>query len=180
VTLALGLCFDAAGERLVRDTWAILDAAGFVSLGSPPGSANVPHISLAVFDGGDAERIGAELSPLLAAAAPVAVRLSHLGCFTVPQTVLFLGVAPTEALLKLHDACWASLGRLARAPWPLYGPGSWVPHCTLAMPVSDLPAALAACAGVELPIGVRAASTTLVEVPSGTLVATLPAPGIYA
>jgi hypothetical protein len=179
VALALELCFDAAGERRVRETWAVLDAAGFVSLGSLPGTANVPHISLAVFDGGDAERIGAALNPLLAAAAPVAVQLNHLGYFAAPQTVLFLGVAPTEELLRLHGACWASLGRLAPAPWPLYAPGSWVPHCTLAMPVSDLPAALAACAGIELPIGVRAAATALVELPSGTLVATLPAPGFY-
>jgi 2'-5' RNA ligase len=178
VTLALELCFDAAGERRVRDTWSMLDAAGFVSLGSLPGSSIVPHISLAVFDGGDAERIGAELDPLLAAAAPIAVRLSHLGYFAAPQTVLFLGVAPTEELLRLHNACWACVDRLATAPWRLYSPGSWVPHCTLAMPVSDLSAALAACAGVELPIGVRAAATTLVEVPSGSLVATLPAPGM--
>ena len=44
-----------------------------------------------------------------------------------------LGSTPTEGLLDTHRKVHAALADVAEESWSVYEPGTWVPHCTLAM-----------------------------------------------
>jgi len=125
---AIEMYFDPLAERRLRTLWAALEAANVPTLGNHTHGKHRPHLSLAVAD---------EFPPMPAAKAlgvlplPVPVTFQHVGQF--PGGVLWLGPAPTAALLALHAE---ALGRLEAAGipvWPLYRPGTWVPHTTLSM-----------------------------------------------
>jgi hypothetical protein len=55
--------------------------------------------------------------------------------------------------------------------WPLYAPGCWVPHCTLAMRPASLATAMEALAEIGLPITATTAGLRIVEVPTGKVAA---------
>jgi 2'-5' RNA ligase len=44
----------------------------------------------------------------------------------------FLGVQVTKELLAFHAEVHAALAGQPVEHWPVYRPGNWVPHCTLA------------------------------------------------
>ena len=84
-----------------------------------------------------------------------------------PEAVVFLGVTPTAPLLELNRRVHARLDAAKVAVWPLYRPGIWVPHCTLAMRPADLTAALSALRAAVLPIEASPVALRIVEVPTG-------------
>ena len=59
---------------------------------------------------------------------------------------LFLAPVVTAPLLAVHVRLNDVLQERGIVQWPHYLPGSWVPHCTLAMNVT--PAELSAAAGM--------------------------------
>ena len=59
---------------------------------------------------------------------------------------LFLAPGRTAPLLAVHVRLNDVLQERGIVQWPHYLPGSWVPHCTLAMNVT--PAELSAAAGM--------------------------------
>ena len=127
------LRFDAATETRIRALIASLD----------PTASRVtrPHVSLAVFDDADA-------GPLIGAArrvamtSPIDVRLAGVGAFPSDQRAVFLLPTLTGPLHELHDRLHAALGVAGDACWPLYRPGEWVPHCTLATGTPDVGATI--------------------------------------
>ena len=109
----------------------------------------------------------------LAATPLPRLTLSSLGAFVAPEVVLFLGVTPTRELLALNVAVHARLDRAGVSVRPIYRPGSYVPHCTLAMRPGSLDRALRAMLGAPLPIEVAAVAMRVVEVPTGRVRATV-------
>ena len=99
----------------------------------------------------------------------IALELSYIGRF--PEAgVAFLGATPTRFLLGLHAGLHVRLAALPTGPgWDLYRPGSWVPHCTLAMGVADpdVSRLLSLTRAVKLPIEAAVVEAGLVEIPSG-------------
>ncbi len=126
---ALELSFDDHLDVSVRRIWDALARAG---VPAPLGPANArPHVSLGVAQEVDARPLLQALPFLAATTAPVHVVLAHIGVFAGKGGVVFLGVAPTAALLRLHADLWAAFGTHARRPFATYAPGAWIPHCTL-------------------------------------------------
>jgi 2'-5' RNA ligase len=173
VPYAVELALDPAADARVRAAWAALDAAGVPSLGSVPGAAYDPHVSLAVLDGEpDPDAVAAALRRVLRDAAGTPLPLEHLGFFLTAESVAFLGVRPTTALLALHERTVAAVAPLAEV-WPYYRPGAPMPHCTLAMGVRDHAAVVAVLARAALPVPAVAAGAHLVDVATGRRVAGL-------
>ena len=163
--LALELYLDVASERSVLSLWAAIDALGVPSLGSVPETDYRPHVSLAVFAETDLPGLVAALGPALASSLRMPLRLASLGFFIGAQSVAFLGVTPTERLLATHRKVHAALVGVTEELWPLYAPGAWMPHCTLAMNLDDPARVLAAAP--SLPIAALTAEAHIVEISSG-------------
>jgi 2'-5' RNA ligase superfamily protein len=165
VAHAVELQLDEAAARKVLGLLAVLEAAGVdpITGGSPHAH---PHVSVAVAADEGAEAVKDALVGVATAGLPP-LRLSSVGAFVTPIAVVFLGVTPSAALLELNRRVHARLDAARVAAWPLYRPGTWVPHCTLAMRPADLTAALSALRAAVLPIEASPIALRIVEVPTG-------------
>jgi hypothetical protein len=128
VVAAIELYFEPDAERRFRALWTALDAAGVPSLADHTHRRHRPHLSLAVADEFTPEPTAAALGAL-----PLHVTLSFQYVGQFPGGVLWLGPAPTEALLALQREAVARLDAAEVPIWPLYRPDLWVPHSTLSM-----------------------------------------------
>lgn len=126
------LLLDDATEARVREHWRVLDEAGLPSQARHIGPTNTPHVTVAVRDA-----IDEVCEPRLRAVAtrlPLPVRLGATGVFGRHRYVLVLLLVVDPALLALHSAVAAALGRGSGDP--LTEPGRWTPHVTLARGLS--------------------------------------------
>jgi hypothetical protein len=132
VVAALECYFDGEATLRVRALWDALAAAGVPSLRDLTHGKHRPHMSLAVADGLDATAVASALAGL-PAAPPLRLDFQYAGQFV--GRVLWLGPVPTAELLAHHAAVHDRLAAAGIATDPLYGPGAWVPHCTVSMRV---------------------------------------------
>jgi 2'-5' RNA ligase superfamily len=162
---AVELQLDDAAARKVLGLLAVLEAVGVAPITAASPHVH-PHVSVAVAADESPEAVKDALVGVATAGLPP-LRLSSVGAFVTPEAVVFLGVTPTAPLLELNRRVHARLDAAKVAVWPLYRPGIWVPHCTLAMRPSDLTAALSALRAAVLPIESSPVALRIVEVPTG-------------
>lgn len=168
---AVELAFDPPSTEAVTTIMRRLDQAGIPSLLG--GSPHVhPHVSLAVADA-PSDAVAAALTGVADRGGLPTVVLASVGCFVSPAHVVYLGAVRSDALVALHDDVVARLDEAGLAQRDLYRPGRWVPHCTLAMHVASLPAALQVLEPIDLPITAAVDSLGVVEVPTGKRRATV-------
>ena len=162
---AVELFLDPAAEARLRALWAALDAAGAPVLDRYGSPGYRPHVSLGVVDAADPARLAPRLRAAAARAAGLTVRLATLGFFLERgRTIAFLGVAPSEPLLRLHREVDAALQAAASGRRPFYRPGAWTPHCTLPVDAADPAAVAAVVRQFGLLVDARVAGVDLVEV----------------
>jgi hypothetical protein len=109
------------------------------------------------------EQAAARLRAPLANVSGLPVSMTALGFFLTNKAPAYLAVAPTTALLKLHENVHAALG--AMETWSYYRPGNWMPHCTLAMDVACQTTVAEALGETPLPIHAVVGSAHMVELP---------------
>jgi 2'-5' RNA ligase len=97
----------------------------------------------------------------------LSIVLSSLGFFMTAESVAFLGITPTERLLRVQRAVAAEVLLVAVGYWNYYRPDAFVPHCTLASDVRDFAATVDVVATAALPVVATIASVGAIEVPSG-------------
>ncbi len=165
VAHAVELQLDDAAARKVLGLLAVLEAVGVAPITAASPHVH-PHVSVAVAADESPEAVKDALVGVATAGLPP-LRLSSVGAFVTPEAVVFLGVTPTAPLLELNRRVHARLDAAKVAAWPLYRPGIWVPHCTLAMRPADLTAALSALRAAVLPIESSPVALRIVEVPTG-------------
>jgi 2'-5' RNA ligase len=161
---AVVLHFDEETDRRLREVWAALDVHGVDSVARTHGAAYRPHLTLAIIETADAARATDALRRPLAGAAGIPVTLNAVGFFLTGAAPAYLGVTPTSSLLLLHEQVHAALGDVAS--WDYYRPGSWVPHCTLAMGVTS-PSAVAdvVTSALALPLHATVSGAHLARLP---------------
>lgn len=93
-----------------------------------------PHVTLAVFDHLETKRAAAALDDIFRTVAAFDVTLSRIATFGPGSGVVYAALSPSRKLADLHAAVLAAIGETCR---PHYQAGRWVPHCTLAMNLSD-------------------------------------------
>lgn len=170
MALALELTLDEDADAAVRRIWAGLDDAGVPSLATLLGGRLDPHVTLAV--SGDEEAmhaLGPDLAELVRMAGPQVLPLGAVGLFPGADPPLYLAVTPTERLLRLQAEVDARLRERRIDTAAEYHPGTWVPHCTLAMSVPDerCADALGVVRAAPLPIQARIARPGLVDTETG-------------
>jgi 2'-5' RNA ligase len=131
VSAALETYLDPAAERRVQVLWNALAALDVQTL-RQVSPRHRPHLTLAGADELDPAVVAAALDGL-PAAPPIPLTYQYVGQFV--GRVLYLGPAPSLALLEHHSAVWHRLTAAGLELSPLYAPGVWVPHTTLSMRV---------------------------------------------
>jgi 2'-5' RNA ligase len=164
---AVVLHFDEETDRRLRRVWAALDVHGIDSVARTHGASYRPHLTLAIIETADEARATEALRRPLAGVAGLPVTLNAVGFFLTGTAPAYLGVTPTSRLLLLHEQVHAAIGDVAS--WDYYRPGSWVPHCTLAMGVTS-PSGVAevVTAAVPLPLHATVSGAHLSRLPDNS------------
>lgn len=165
--LAVEIYLDEESEERVRSLWNALDARGIDSLAAMPGTEYRPHVSLAVFADGDASALRSALAPVVQPFIGMPMTFASLGFFLGSGLVAFLGVTPTQTLMETHRQVHAALTHVSTESWPIYEPGNFVPHCTLAMGFAEAGPIHDALHSHGFPISSVANEVHLVEIASG-------------
>lgn len=161
---AVALYFDEFSEHRVRQVWQALDERGVPSAGTTYEEGYRPHITLAIVNTPDPKGLGRRLRRALAGVAGIPVTMTALGFFLAAKAPAYLAVAPTRRLLELHDEVHDAIG--TAGSWRYYQPGSWMPHCTLAMNVECQTTVADALGPGTLPISATVGSAFLTELPA--------------
>jgi 2'-5' RNA ligase len=146
---------------------ALQEALAAAGLPPLPADQFPPHVTLALLQDLDPGRLAGELRAFAATQAPLALLLSAVGTFPGPEGVVYIAPVVTAELLDLHRRLHARLAGLAGVVNPLYAPGAWVPHCTVAysLPEDRVPAAVGVCRASDAFGPVRLETLALVEFP---------------
>jgi 2'-5' RNA ligase len=92
----------------------------------------IPHFSYHVASVYDREKTKTLLSEIAARMKPFTAKTGGLGIFTGAQPVLFVNVARSPELARMHDTLWPALAALSEDAQAFYQPTAWMPHITLA------------------------------------------------
>ncbi|NTW97652.1 MAG: 2'-5' RNA ligase family protein [Oscillochloris sp.] len=163
------LTFDDVTEGAIRGLWADLAA----TLGRTDiGMAEIrPHVTLLSSRQMSAE-VSAEIRQAVAMhTAPIELYFESVSAFLSPEGVVFLSPVVTTELLALQRATAAAAAGLGVEIEDYYRPGSWVPHCTLAWPLSsaDIGRATARCHAVFSPLRGHAVAVAGIAVQPASL-----------
>lgn len=131
---ALELYLDIDATRRVRTLWRALEDDGIPSMASLLQEKHRPHVSLVAARRLD-PAVVAEALHDVPVGVGLALDLDFVGQFL--GRVLWLGVVPTEPLLRLHREVHRRLAAARVELWDQYAPGRWVPHCTISMRVPN-------------------------------------------
>lgn len=88
-----------------------------------------PHITLAIYDDIDPERLRAVLAEAFTGASALSLTFAQLNYFDTEPLVLWAVPSPLPALNSAHEGVHARID--PSLCHPHYRPGAWVPHCTL-------------------------------------------------
>lgn len=127
---AVEMYFDRQAEERIGMLWEELASRGIDCLLPAVGSR--PHISLAVFEQIDLDRMQEEVERFAARQRPVPLTLSSVGVFPTPEGVVFLAPVVTPELLEAHRRFHERIEATRSRSRDHYLPGQWVPHCTIA------------------------------------------------
>jgi hypothetical protein len=131
------ITFDSQTDAAVRGMWQIIEDAGLPSLMLQRDYP--PHLTLAVCEDMDLDRLAPGLPEFIAAFPPLHVDFPGFGVFSAIEPVIYLTVTRSPALTALHSAFWDLVGKYSESLSQYYHPRAWVPHITLdqGMPLSD-------------------------------------------
>ena len=165
MALAVCLLFDPPGERVVRQLWGRLEAAGVRTLLTHTHRRHRPHLSLVV-------AMSWDLPPVLAAldalpeGEPFLLSMPGMLAFTRGRAALAAGVGADlasrqQAVAEAIAACGAELHHH-------YQPGRWVPHVSLATggTASQLPL-ISNVINDALPLTIAVESAALIDSSTG-------------
>lgn len=162
-TYAVVLGFDEFSERRIRQAWSALDERGVASAATTYSAGYRPHVTLAIVETGEPDRLATALRRTLSEVTGMSLTLSAVGFFLTERSPVYLAVTPTRRLLELHDEVHRVIG--PTGSWAYYRPGSWMPHCTLAMDVVCQTTVAEALEDTTLPLLATVGSAHLSELP---------------
>lgn len=137
-----------------------------------------PHITLGMLEIEDQTGLERTIRSLAAEVGPFPVVFSSIGCFPGDQAVLFAAPVVTETLLATHQRFDDAFAAISPSIERLYRPGTWVPHCTLAMRLGperiDQAFTTARTLSLPLPLTGKCAAIAIVRFPAVEVWATIP------
>lgn len=167
MALAVCLLFDPPGERVVRQLWGRLEAAGVRTLLTHTHRRHRPHLSLVVARIWDLPAVLAALEAL-PEGKPFLLPMPGMLAFTRGRAALAAGVSADlasrqQAVAEAITACGAELHHH-------YQPGRWVPHVALATggTASQLPL-ISNVINDALPLSIAVESAALIDSSTGRI-----------
>ncbi len=170
---AVVLYFDEATEARVREMWAALDRDGVTSVGTTHGITYRPHLTLAIVKSERPLEVAGNLWKSLRDVAGLPLTLGSLGFFLTERAPAYLAATPTSGLVAVHEEVHAALDGTDN--WDYYRPGTWMPHCTLAMDVAQPSVVTKALSSATLPVKGSVSAAHLVQLPAP---ASAPSPAV--
>jgi 2'-5' RNA ligase len=131
VTQAVVVFFDGEADAAVRALWRRLREAGV-----PTDEKFPPHLTYAAA-GTIPAKARAALREELSGLWLPGLALENLSSFATSENVLMLAAVVDAELLAVHSAVHDVLARKVKNSSAYYLPGHWVPHCTLALGLTD-------------------------------------------
>ena len=92
----------------------------------------IPHFSYHVAATYDREKTKTLLQEIANRMKPFMAKTGGLGIFTGEKPVLFVNVARSPEMARLHDTLWPALAALSEESQAYFQPTAWIPHITLA------------------------------------------------
>lgn len=127
--------FDAKSASQIREIWDLLAQKNICNY--MVDSNMTPHITLTVFNEIDNKLVTNKLQNFRQEIKPVEISFSHVGSFLSEQGIVFLAPTVTRELLELHQKFHNYFADVKEKQVEYYLPDNWVPHCTVAINVSD-------------------------------------------
>jgi 2'-5' RNA ligase len=167
MALAVCLLFDEVGDRALRGLWDRLEAVDVRTLRSHTHGEHHPHLSYAVLDDWDLEPVRTAVESLPDHGS---FELTFHAVATFRRGRAWLVPGVDAGLVSRQAAVVEACDAASAAVHPLYRPGAWVPHCTLAPRVrlEQLPDLAAATYDV-LPLTVHVGAAALIDSSTGRL-----------
>src|SRR5262249_45923089 len=137
--MGFAISITAPGGAPLRALWDRF--APFEDTPSMAALSYPPHVTLAVYDTIEEDRLRDALHRVFAKEPPMSLRFTRLSRFETPGLVFFAAPERCEPLWRAHAAVHAVIDPSSCDPH--YRPGNWVPHCTLATRVTAANAAQA-------------------------------------
>ena len=128
---SLELFFDTKSDWAIQRLGHLLEKHNVQSVFGMAGAT--PHVSLAVFEQYDPQRLHSVMKNLTSSHSALPFRFSSFGTFPGKEGVLFFAPVVTPELLEIHAWLHRALTKVVEGSWVYYHPGNWVPHCTLAV-----------------------------------------------
>lgn len=173
MALALCLLLDRRSDRLVRELWTQLEAAGIPTLLSHTHGRHVPHLSYAVLLAWDAPAVRTAVAAL-PDGGPVEIAVQ--GSVFFPRRRVALAGAASADLAARHERVVDALRATGATVHRHYEPGHWTPHVSLSTGVAG--AALSTvvdAASDRLPLTLRCDRAALIDTSDGS---SWPLPGV--
>ena len=160
---ALVMYFDSLSEKPIRELWQKIADAGITSTLARAGVR--PHLTLTIFD--QVSRIPREdeLAGFARKSHLTDLQATYIGFFSQPDPVVFVAPTPTQELMDFHRSIIHVLMEDAQPISANYLPGTWVPHCTIALdfPKKRIPEVVELCLDLPLPFIMHATQVGVVE-----------------
>lgn len=122
--------FDEATEQTIKRTWKELSDES-ISYYADEIKDGRPHLTLGSYDELDKDRYIEGMKTFYKEKAGIDICFNTLGSFMNYGT-LFFSPTVTKELFDLHQSHHQYFEDFNSTASPLYLPGKWIPHCTLA------------------------------------------------
>lgn len=91
-----------------------------------------PHFSWQIGEDYSMDLLAEAAQEVGTATPPLLVTTAGLGLFTGANPVIYISVVKTPALVAVHRLIWQRFEHVCQGVSPLYSPGLWMPHISLA------------------------------------------------
>lgn len=128
-----GISIQARGldAAVIHRLWN--EAAAFEAAPSMAALDYDPHVTLAIYDDIDVDRLRAAAAAVFARQPPITLTFERIEHFEGAQWVLWAAPRPSAALKELQAAVHRAID--PGLCWPHYRPDAWRSHCTVAMDI---------------------------------------------
>jgi len=167
MAFAIVLYFDSRSTTQIKHVWTGMENTGVPSVRLV--SEIKPHITLVTTADLDVDGLKNAVESFGKTYSRFDLLMSHIGIFTAPMRVLYLGVTPSPELTAIHAGFLGIFRDFARGINKIWHPELWVPHCTLGIDLSlpQILKALPPCLDLQLPIPATVVSLVCIDVDNG-------------
>lgn len=160
---AIELIFDEKSQNIINKIRKLLDDNGVHDE-----AVKLNHISIGDYSTSDIEGLKAKVWEFSRQLKPFEITLCSVGTFMTDENVIFLGPVMTEELKSVHKRFIDWMVDFDGKLNEYYKIDKWMPHCTIAIRLSDEELMKGFCLlkeNIKLPMNVRIEKMDLIQYP---------------